>query len=126
MCRITSKLVICRKEDKMSVSIGTDSLFNTTASTMNTSSTTNKLDSKLKSDLDKSTDEELMDVCKSFESYFVEQVFKEMKKTVPATEEENEYISSFGDMLYEEYAENITDSGDLGIAQMLFESMKRK
>ncbi len=110
----------------MSVSIGTDSLFNTTASTMNTSSTTNKLDSKLKSDLDKSTDEELMDVCKSFESYFVEQVFKEMKKTVPATEEENEYISSFGDMLYEEYAENITDSGDLGIAQMLFESMKRK
>jgi len=108
----------------MSATIGTDSLFNTTASTINTSSTTNKLESKL-SNLDTSGDTELMDVCKSFETYFVEQVFKEMKKTVPTTEEENEYMSSFGDMLNEKYAENVTDSGSMGIAQMLYESMKR-
>ena len=32
------------------------------------------------------TDEDLMKVCKEFESYFLEQVFKEMQKTVPETE----------------------------------------
>ena len=30
-----------------------------------------------------STDEELMEVCKSFEAYFLEQVMKGMEKTIP-------------------------------------------
>jgi flagellar protein FlgJ len=109
----------------MSIPIGTDSLFSTTASTLNTSSTTKKLEAKLDSDLGNSTNEELMDVCKSFESYFVEQMFKEMKKTVPNNEKENEYMNYFGDMLDQEYAEGVTDNGNIGIAQMLYESMKR-
>lgn len=108
----------------MSATIGSDSLFNNTVATTNTSSSTNKLESKL-NNLEASSDKELMDVCKNFEAYFVEQVFKEMKKTVPTNEEENEYISSFGDMLNEEYAKGVTDSGNMGIAQMLYESMKR-
>jgi flagellar protein FlgJ len=66
-----------------------------------------------------------MDVCKSFEAYFVEQMFKEMKKTVPQSNEKNEYMDYFGDMLYEEYADDVTERGDIGIAQMLYESMKR-
>ena len=109
----------------MSITIGADSLFSQTASNLNTSKITNKLESKLKSDLVNSGDEELMDVCKNFESYFVEQMFKEMKKTVPNNEADNEYLSYFGDMLNQEYAENVTDSGNMGIAQMLYESMKR-
>lgn len=109
----------------MGITIGNNSLLGAAASVYNNSDTTNKLDSKLKSDLENATDEELMDACKSFESYFVEQLFKEMRKTVPQTEEENEYMSYFGDMLYEKYAENVTEKGDLGIAQMLYESMKR-
>lgn len=110
----------------MSITIGNDSLLNTTASTYNTSSSANKLEAELNSNLDNASDKDLMDVCKSFESYFVEQVFKEMKKTVPQTDEENnEYMNYFGDMLYEEYADNVTESGSLGIAQMLYESMKR-
>lgn len=109
----------------MSISIGSNSLLSNSASLINTSDATNKLNSKLQSDFEKATDEELMNVCKSFESYFVEQMFKEMKKSVPQAEEENEYLSYFGDMLYQKYAENVTDSGDLGIAQMLYESMKR-
>jgi flagellar protein FlgJ len=109
----------------MSIAIGNNSLLTNMAANVNTSDAANKLDAKLKSDLEKSTDDELMDVCKSFESYFVEQVFKEMKKTVPQVEEENEYMSYFGDMLYEKYSENIADRGNLGIAQMLYESMKR-
>ena len=40
-------------------------------------------------------------------------------------EEKNDYLTQFGDMLYEEYAQEATDSGSLGIAQMLYDSMKR-
>ncbi len=109
----------------MSIAIGNDSLFGATAATLDTSDSTSKLESKLNSNLDNSTDEELMDVCKSFESYFVEQLFKEMKKTVPDNDEDNEYLNYFGDMLYQEYAEDVTERGDIGIAQMLYESMKR-
>ncbi|MBP3703193.1 MAG: hypothetical protein J6I65_05330, partial [Lachnospiraceae bacterium] len=51
------------------------------------------------------TDDELMKACKSFEQYFIEQIFKGMKATIGSTEEdESEYTSMFGDMLIEEYA----------------------
>ena len=76
--------------------------------------------------VENATDEELMQVCKDFESYLVEQVFKSMEKTVQRSdEEENEYMQYFGDNLYQEYAGNIANKGDLGIAQTLYESMKR-
>ena len=57
----------------MSITIGSNSLYNSATSTLDTSNTTKKVESKLNSDLKNSSDEELMDVCKSFESYFVEQ-----------------------------------------------------
>ncbi len=106
----------------MSISIGNN--YNPIANSLNTSKTATNLQDKLKN-TDSMKDDELMEVCKSFESYFVEQVFKEMKKTVPNSEENNEYMNYFGDMLYEEYAKEITDSGNIGIAKMLYESMKR-
>ena len=109
----------------MNFAIGNDSVFTTASSSLNTSNNTSKLEAKLNGDIKGSSDKELMDVCKSFESYFVEQVFKEMKKTVPKSEESNEYLDYFGDKLYQEYAGEVTESGDLGIAQMLYESMKR-
>ncbi len=109
----------------MNFSIGNDSVFTTASSGLSTSNNTSKLEAKLNGNIKNSSDQELMDVCKSFESYFVEQVFKEMKKTVPKNEADNEYLDYFGDRLYQEYADEVTDSGDLGIAQLLYESMKR-
>jgi peptidoglycan hydrolase FlgJ len=110
----------------MSISIGNTSPYANIAAKLNTSDKTNKLESKLsENSIENASDQELMDVCKSFESYFVEQLFKEMRKTVPETEEKNEYLNQFEDMLYQEYAENVTDNGSMGIAQMLYESMKR-
>lgn len=106
----------------MSITIGNNSYLTETAIT---SDRTKKLESTLTNNLDNASDKELMDVCKSFESYFVEQMFKEMKKTVPTTDEESPYVSYFGDMLYEEYADDLIESGGMGIAQMLYESMKR-
>lgn len=108
----------------MSITIGSNSILGAT-SALNTSNNTNKIEQKLSSNLKDATDEELMDVCKSFESYFVEQMFKEMKKTVPTTNEENQYITYFQDMLYQKYAEDTSESGGVGIAKMLYESMKR-
>lgn len=72
------------------------------------------------------TDEEMMSVCKEFESYLVEKVMKQMKEAMTDSEdEENEYLSYFGDMMYQEYAKQIAENGELGLAQQLYESMKR-
>lgn len=78
------------------------------------------LDSKI-SELD----EELMEACKSFETYLVEQTIKEMKKTIPKDEEDSDKFGFFQDMLYSEYAMSITEQGDIGLAKELYESMKR-
>lgn len=72
-----------------------------------------------------SSDEELLNACKSFEAYFLEQMFKSMDATVDREEEEGEYTSMFKDNMYEAYANNAVETQGYGIAQMLFESMKR-
>jgi flagellar protein FlgJ len=114
----------------MGISVGTNANFYAAAAQVNntpkTSKVENELEAKLASKLEGATDEEMMDACKSFESYLVQQVMKQVKDSVAKSEEdEGEYMSYFGDMLYEKYAEDITESGELGIAQQLYESMKR-
>ncbi len=47
------------------------------------SSSASKLEETLNSDLSTATEEELMDVCKDFEAYFIEQMFKAMQRMVP-------------------------------------------
>ncbi len=107
----------------MSISIGSDSPY-----FANMLSNTGKADS-ITSTLTNSSasDEELMEACKSFESYLLEQVFKGMEKTVMKDEDEkeNDYLAQFGDMLYEKYAEDTAENQSVGIAQMLYDSMKR-
>lgn len=73
------------------------------------------------------SDEELMDACKEFEAYFLEQIYKGMEKTImKSDEEENDYVSAFSDMRIEEYARLATEQGDgIGLAKQLYESMKR-
>jgi flagellar protein FlgJ len=89
-------------------------------------SKTSKLENTLKNS-DNATDEDLMKACKSFEAYLLEQVFKGMEKTIQKNEEEegNDYMEQFGDMLYEEYAKAATENEGYGVAQMLYDSMKR-
>ncbi len=75
------------------------------------------------------SDEELMEACKTFESYFIEQAFKGMEKMIPKSEDSilsNDYVEMFKDTLYQEYADAATERGDgIGIAKMLYEQMKR-
>lgn len=87
------------------------------------------LKNQLKSDYSKATDEELMNACKQFEAYFVEQVFKGMEKTIP----ESQFQSSATSSLVDYYKENIikematqsTERESIGLAQSMYEQMRR-
>lgn len=81
-------------------------------------------------DYSKAADDELLDACKQFEAYFVEQMFKGMLKTIPQSEETSNYTSTmmdyYKDQMIQSLAEETSNqNGGLGLAQMLYEQMKR-
>ena len=90
-----------------------------------------KLDSRIKSkDYTQSSDEELLAACKEFEAYFLEQIYKEMQKTVDVfkdgdTNPNDSLVDFFKDNTLQELASISTEREGLGLAQMLFEQMKR-
>ena len=114
------------------------------------SGTGNSLEDKINNkDLSKATDDELMEVCKDFESYFVEQMLKSMEKMAKIDSDDDSSTSLFnsmasiggesdsamstlgsyfGDEMIKNYAELFTESDNgkgLGIAQTLYQQMKR-
>ncbi len=109
---------------------GMSSLYTGFLETQNTAGT------KLKeavdgADYSKASDEELLDVCKKFESYFLEQVFKEMQKTVDCFKDDqsvnpnNNLVDFFKDSAIQSLANTSTETQGLGLAQMMYEQMKR-
>ena len=125
-----------------------DNLNSIYANSTYTNQTTNSISSKLNStDFSKATDDELMEVCKDFESYFVEQMPKSMAKmsSVDGSKSDNIYASLFGvtedsdsgmntlssyfgDELMSSMADKVVENQSgrgLGIAQTLYEQMKR-
>lgn len=92
---------------------------------------TSKLEGQLKTGYDSASDEELMDACKQFEAYFLEQMFKAMEKTVPSYSTEGMSSSStslmdyYKEQMIQEVAADTTEQESLGLAQMLYEQMKR-
>ncbi|MBQ5933005.1 MAG: hypothetical protein IJL55_04815 [Lachnospiraceae bacterium] len=117
----------------MSISIGSSTGYDSFITGMINDNAKNKVDngavlqSKLSSSkLQDASDEELMDVCKSFESYLLEKVLEKTKKTLTDSEKDDSpYMNMFGDRLYHEYANQITEHSELGLAQQLFNAMKR-
>ena len=110
----------------MAISIGGDSLYLQSMQNASTAKT-EKLSSSLSSiEQGTATDEELMQACKEFETYLVEQVIKNTRSAMLEDEDsQGEYMKMFGDRLNQSYAEMISENANLGIAQMLYESMKR-
>ena len=90
---------------------------------------TSKLTDSVKRAENTTDDEELMKACKSFEAYMVEQVMAKMEEISHIegvdSKKDNEYISMFKDSFIKDKAELLTENTDLGIAKMLYESMKR-
>lgn len=81
-------------------------------------------------DYSNATDDELMDVCKQFESYLLEQTFKEMWKTVGDSDSESSASTStmvdyYKDEMIKNLSEESTNQNSLGLAQSLYEQMKR-
>lgn len=91
--------------------------------------TVDKFKETTNKDYTNATDEELMDACKQFEAYFLEQVFKEMIKTLPVSEDKDRsttnLVDFFKDNTVTELAKQSTETNSLGLAQQLYEQMKR-
>lgn len=88
-----------------------------------------KLQDSVSGDYSNATEAELMNACKQFEAYFLEQVFKGMEKTIMKSEEGDastqNLVDYFKDGTIQQLAEDSTETNGLGLAQMLFEQMKR-
>lgn len=109
----------------MSSILDTSSLYNTYSQSIG-SAGASKVQSALSSVSDSTDDEQLMEVCKDFESYFVQKIIEQAKKSVAgeSEEEQGEYMQYFGEILNQQYADAIADNGGTGLAQQLYESMK--
>lgn len=87
------------------------------------------LQNKLKGDMSTASDSELMEVCKEFETYFVEQVLKEVEKTIPKSEEKDAAMSQLTDFykeqMIQDLAKDVCEQQGLGLAQQMYEQMKR-
>ncbi len=87
--------------------------------------------SKIQKTSAKSSDDELWEACKSFEAYFLEQVFKEMQKSVDALKPETTdqstatLVDYFKDQTLQEICATSADTQSNGFAQMLYENLKR-
>lgn len=113
----------------MAISIGND-ITSAYASMYNTSNiSADKAQDVANKDYTNATSEELMDACKEFEAYFLEQVFKAMEATVDKNEDSKtsgvNVMDYFGDTFYQEIANKATEGNGVGIAKMLYEQMKR-
>lgn len=82
-------------------------------------------------DYSKATDQELMDACKEFEAYFIEQMYKSMLKTIPKSESSSAATDNMMDYYKDQMIQGIAkettnqNGNGLGLAQMLYEQMRR-
>ena len=72
----------------------------------------------------------LMSACKEFESYFLEMVMKEMTKNIKLTGEDadsgtSSLVDYYKDKTISDLAKQSTEGKGLGLAQQMYEQMKR-
>ena len=111
----------------MSISLDASMLnINSAANNFNADKVKNNLNSVSKS----TSDDELLEVCKDFESYFIEEVIKEIKENMTLEEEEGDSslstLTDFHmDSAVELISDQILDQSGMGFTQQLYEQMKR-
>ena len=92
---------------------------------------TEALKNKLEQTNEKSSDDELWAACKGFESYFLEQIFKEMQKSVDSLKPEKSdnststLVDFFKDQTLQDVCATSVAKQSNGFAQMLYENLKR-
>lgn len=106
------------------------SAVSTLANSNNTSAVADKLKNNVKNLSSDSTEDELKSTLMDFESYFVEQVIKEMKDsmTLKSDDEDSsmsQYKDMFMDTVIEQMSDTIVEKSGENITQQLYEQMKR-
>ena len=86
-----------------------------------------------KDELDKASasgdNEKIMEAAKTFESYFINMLFKQMRSTINYSDgmfERSNAEVLFQEMLDEQYSEIATESGGIGLAKSIFEQMTQE
>lgn len=71
-------------------------------------------------------DKKLKEVSQEFEAIFINQLFKSMRNTVPKSEWLDGGLKQdiFEDMLYDEYAKNISKAGGIGLGDMVYKYLR--
>ena len=72
-------------------------------------------------------DDRLKQACSDFQAIFVKQMLDSMRKTVNKTGllDGGQAEKIFEDMLYDEYAQKISKTGDLGLDDMMYQQLSR-
>lgn len=108
---------------------GITSMLNQTATQSANTSKSDGLKNSVNGLSSESTEEELMEVLKDFESYFIEQIIKKMKDTFTDDDEESsvasQYTDTFMDYAIEDVADILLEEVGGNMTQQLFEQMKR-
>ncbi|NLT94385.1 MAG: flagellar biosynthesis protein FlgJ [Clostridia bacterium] len=67
----------------------------------------------------------LMEACQQFESIFIHQMISQMRATIPegGLLEKSTGEEIFQDMLDQQYAENISKAGGIGLAKILYDQL---
>ena len=81
-----------------------------------------KLSSYKNLDYKKLNNKRLKEVSQEFESLFLNQMFKTMRNTIPKDDMLNGGLKQeiFEDMLYNEYAVNMSKSGGIGLGDLVY------
>lgn len=71
--------------------------------------------------------EKLKEACEQFETYFINTLFKQMRSSAASysVEEKSQARAYFEGMLDDELSKEMTKSGGVGIADMLYDNLKR-
>ncbi|MBR1737801.1 MAG: rod-binding protein, partial [Firmicutes bacterium] len=72
-------------------------------------------------------DKELMNACVEFESYFLKEMIKAMRRTVDKSDSfipQSNAEEIFQDMLDDEYAKSSAKGSGIGLAKMMYEQLK--
>lgn len=70
-------------------------------------------------------DKKLREACQDFEAILIKQMLDSMKKALPESNliNKNQGEKIFEDMLYQEYAENISREEPMGISDMMYRQL---
>ena len=89
----------------------------------------NKMKNSIKNLSKDTKEDELMQVCKDFESYFIEEVIKEMKNNMLDKEDEDSSLATLTDFhmdsVIEKVSDQVLDQSGMNLTQQLYEQMKR-